>query len=115
MTNAATTFTKYSFLKELGLQEQNAGVFDGEKWFGSGELLTSTNPTTNEAIATVRGATIVEYNQCVNAAVKAQREWRVVRLLCCVAASFFCFCARTAFCIRSFLTRARAHVQRYTR
>jgi len=28
---------KYSFLKELGLQEQNKGVFDGT-WHGSGEV-----------------------------------------------------------------------------
>jgi aldehyde dehydrogenase family 7 protein A1 len=75
---ATTTFSKYSFLSELGLAETNAGAFDGHKWFGSGETLTSINPTTNEPIATVRGASVEEYNRCVDAAVKAQREWRVV-------------------------------------
>lgn len=29
---------KYSFLKDLGLQNTNAGVFDGEKWGGSGQV-----------------------------------------------------------------------------
>ena len=30
--------SKYSWLKELGLQEHNPGVYDGFKWCGSGEV-----------------------------------------------------------------------------
>ena len=29
---------KYSWLKELGLEETNNGVFDGKKWCGNGEV-----------------------------------------------------------------------------
>ena len=30
---------KYGFLKELGLAEENLGVFAGGKWVGSGEVI----------------------------------------------------------------------------
>jgi aldehyde dehydrogenase family 7 protein A1 len=43
---------KYSFLKELGITEQNIGVFDGT-WKASGNLIDSVNPATNEPIAKV--------------------------------------------------------------
>lgn len=37
-TSALINDPKYSFLKEeLGLQEENSGVFDGT-WFGSGDV-----------------------------------------------------------------------------
>lgn len=29
---------KYSFLKELGLSEENAGVYDGKKWDANGNV-----------------------------------------------------------------------------
>lgn len=29
---------KYSFLKDLGLQKTNNGVYDGQKWGGSGQV-----------------------------------------------------------------------------
>lgn len=29
---------KYSWLKELGLEETNNGVFDGRQWTGNGEV-----------------------------------------------------------------------------
>lgn len=29
---------KYSFLKELGIKSTNAGVFDGQKWSGTGPV-----------------------------------------------------------------------------
>ena len=41
-------------------------------------MLKSINPTTNELVATVQGASLADYNRCVDAAVKAQKEWRVV-------------------------------------
>jgi len=50
---ASTNFSRYPFLKELGLQEENAGVFDGE-WFGSGEVVTSYSPIDNEPLGRVR-------------------------------------------------------------
>lgn len=44
---------KYSFLKELGLDEENCGVFSGE-WKSSGSVVDSVSPATNEIIARVQ-------------------------------------------------------------
>ena len=41
------TFDKYPFLKELGLQKENAGCYNNGKWCGSGKTITSINPTNN--------------------------------------------------------------------
>ena len=48
------TFSQFSFLKELGLEEDNLGCYNG-KWFGSGKDLVSVNPTTNKSVARIRG------------------------------------------------------------
>ena len=48
----ALTFSRYPFLKELGLAEDNLGVYNG-RWGGSGPSITSVNPATNEPIARV--------------------------------------------------------------
>lgn len=48
--NMALTFSEYPFLKELGLAEDNPGVYNGQ-WGGSGDFVTSYNPTTGKAIA----------------------------------------------------------------
>jgi aldehyde dehydrogenase family 7 protein A1 len=51
---AQLTFNDYPFLKELGLAEDNLGVYNG-KWFGNGKDLVSVNPTNNKPIARIRG------------------------------------------------------------
>lgn len=43
---------RYAFLKELGLAENNSGVFNG-KWFGNGETIQSICPANNKPIASV--------------------------------------------------------------
>jgi hypothetical protein len=47
-------FDEYPFLKELDLEEENNGVFNGE-WFGNGPIYTTLNPSTGQAIARIRG------------------------------------------------------------
>ncbi|KAF0695567.1 Aste57867_13607 [Aphanomyces stellatus] len=71
---SALTFNKYPFLKELGLGESNDGVFDG-KWFGNGPVFTSVNPSTNEAIATIRTGTKADYERVVKSMDAAKAEW----------------------------------------
>lgn len=44
--------SKYSFLKELGLQETNAGVFHG-KWAANGATVDSVSPASGKPIAKV--------------------------------------------------------------
>lgn len=73
----ALTFSEYPFLKELGLAEENQGVYNG-KWAGSGEFLTAVSPTTAKPIAKVRQATAGEYDECIVAMQAAWKEWRLV-------------------------------------
>lgn len=68
------TFNKYPFLKELGLREENHGVFNG-KWCGSGPQITSYNPSTNEPIARVSTATVADYEETIAAMDKAKAMW----------------------------------------
>ncbi|XP_041088292.1 alpha-aminoadipic semialdehyde dehydrogenase [Polyodon spathula] len=64
---------KYSWLKELGLKEENDGVYNGT-WGGKGEVITSYCPANNEPIAKVRQATLQEYEETVQ---KAKEAWKI--------------------------------------
>jgi len=66
--------SKYAFLKDLGLQTVNDGVFNG-KWGGRGELITSLCPANNQPIAQVRTASAEDYNETVEAARAAWQVW----------------------------------------
>ena len=62
-----TCFSKYQFLAQLGLKEKNLGaLYDGE-WHGSGEVLESHNPSTEEVIATTTGASVQDYEKAITA------------------------------------------------
>lgn len=71
------TYSKYPFLAELGLKEENDGCYDGA-WKGSGPTITSYNPTTGEPIARVRQATTDEYEGCIDAMTAAQEAWQLM-------------------------------------
>uniref|UniRef100_A0A6Q2ZB93 aldehyde dehydrogenase (NAD(+)) n=1 Tax=Esox lucius TaxID=8010 RepID=A0A6Q2ZB93_ESOLU len=64
---------KYAWLKELGLSEDNDGVYNGT-WGGKGEVITSYCPANNEPIARVRQATMAEYEETVQ---KCREAWKV--------------------------------------
>ena len=66
-----------SVLRNLGLQRENPGAFCGE-WLGSGELLKSISPSNGETLATVRTATLEEYESSVKRAQAAFRKWQQV-------------------------------------
>uniref|UniRef100_A0A914V9H7 aldehyde dehydrogenase (NAD(+)) n=1 Tax=Plectus sambesii TaxID=2011161 RepID=A0A914V9H7_9BILA len=65
---------KYAFLKELGLEAENKGVFDG-KWGGSGPVVESVCPANNKVIAKVRTGTVAEYDTAVANAKAAWDHW----------------------------------------
>jgi len=65
---------KYGFLKELGLEKDNKGVYNG-KWFASGETVTSLCPANNRPIARVTTGTVADYDACVVAAEEAWQVW----------------------------------------
>ncbi|CAF4638366.1 unnamed protein product, partial [Rotaria socialis] len=62
------------FLNQLGLEEENLGVFDG-KWFANGQVIDSINPSTNEPIARVRQGSIEDYQRIVESSSKAFQYW----------------------------------------
>src|SRR5262245_43576309 len=63
-------------LRELGLQKDNSGAYDGEWLACQGEWLESHDPATGKVIARVRQATGAEYEACVAAAHAAFVRWR---------------------------------------
>eukprot|EP00741_Cyanophora_paradoxa_P005907 tig00000949_g5725.t1 len=72
MVNAA--HTKYPFLVELGLQEENPGTFYG-KWSGNGDKLEVRTPIDGSVIGVVRCSTAEEYEACVKAMDEAKPMW----------------------------------------
>lgn len=72
---ASTLVQKHSFLRELGFQEENHGVFDGREWKGNGPVVESLSPATNEVIARVRTGTPEDYERVASATKAAFRDW----------------------------------------
>ncbi|EGG19189.1 aldehyde dehydrogenase [Cavenderia fasciculata] len=67
-------YSQHAFLKELGITEENSGLYNG-KWGGKGDLIKCINPTTGNVIATVRGATSEEYEETIQAMIAAKTKW----------------------------------------
>lgn len=44
------TYKDFPFLKDLGIEEENHGCYDGKKWSGSGDVTVSMNPTNGRVI-----------------------------------------------------------------
>ncbi|CAF1362411.1 unnamed protein product [Rotaria sordida] len=65
------------FFTDLGLEEENLGVFDG-KWFANGEVIDSISPSTNEPIARVRQGSQDDYNRIVESSAKAFQYWSTI-------------------------------------
>ncbi|RMH19138.1 MAG: aldehyde dehydrogenase family protein [Acidobacteria bacterium] len=63
-------------LAELGIADQNSGACAGDWLDTSGPELASINPTTGEVIATVRQATVADYERVVAAGLTAFDAWR---------------------------------------
>jgi aldehyde dehydrogenase family 7 member A1 len=68
------------FLKELGIDGDNLGVYNG-KWGGSGDSLTSYNPSTGLPVARVKQATEKDYEECLAAMEAAKKPWAEVRTI----------------------------------
>lgn len=65
---------EYSFLKDIGLERENPGVFTGS-WKGSGDVVTSVDPGTGKPIASVRNGTVQEMEEAIKTGVEAYKEW----------------------------------------
>jgi len=69
------TFNDFPFLKELGLAEDNLGVYYDGKWTGNGAMQTCMNPTTGKPIARVRMGSIADYKECIKASKAEKERW----------------------------------------
>jgi aldehyde dehydrogenase (NAD+) len=65
------------FLQQLGLQSENKGVSTGSEWTASGgEKLQSFSPVDGKLIGSVTGADKAAYDQAMEKALTAFKEWR---------------------------------------
>lgn len=64
------------FLKQLGIEAVNSGVYAGRWLEGKGGELQSLNPHNNEVIATVLQASPEEYEEAVKVALEQYERWR---------------------------------------
>ncbi|XP_043273969.1 putative aldehyde dehydrogenase family 7 member A1 homolog [Venturia canescens] len=74
LTRNLVNDSKYSFLKQLGITEENLGFYDG-KWGGSGKMIESISPATGKVIAKVRESSTNEASNAISEARKAWPEW----------------------------------------
>ncbi|KAL1490722.1 hypothetical protein ABEB36_013371 [Hypothenemus hampei] len=65
---------KYAFLKDLGLEEHNLGVYNGT-WKGSGKKIQSICPSNGMIIAEVTEGTVKDYESCIESAREAWNVW----------------------------------------
>jgi aldehyde dehydrogenase (NAD+) len=56
------------FLRELGIEDENPGAYNGQWLETGGDWLESKNPATGEVIARVKQANSADYEKCVEAA-----------------------------------------------
>ena len=75
MESAKLTFNEYPFLKELGLQENNLGVYRAGEWCGAGEEAVSLNPANNKPIAKIRMGSKADYESCIKAMESEKIKW----------------------------------------
>ncbi len=71
------SFDKYPFLKELGLEKENPGVYACGKWFANGQVITSENPFNGCAIAKVREASLDDYKVALQSMKECERAWKL--------------------------------------
>ncbi|KAK0084177.1 hypothetical protein PV325_007483 [Microctonus aethiopoides] len=71
MSRSLVSDSKYNFLKQLGITQENPGLFDG-RWGGSGKVIESISPANGKIIAHVRESTPQE---AINAVTEARRAW----------------------------------------
>jgi len=66
---------KFSFLKDLGIERTNKGVYNGE-WCGNGEVTKSYDPATKEVIAEVQNGNVEDLNNCIKIADDSYKQWK---------------------------------------
>ena len=65
-------------LVNLGISKENMGVSSGGKYFANGDMLESYSPTDGKLIATIKTANADDYNQVIESAKSAFKEFRMI-------------------------------------
>lgn len=66
---------KFQWLQDLGLSDDNPGVFDGTWKSGSGPVVSALSPSTNEPIARISSATVSDYENVISNSKEAWSVW----------------------------------------
>jgi aldehyde dehydrogenase family 7 protein A1 len=74
MEDQPLTYGDFPFLKELGIGEDNVGVYNG-KWAAHGPIAYSVNPSTGKPIARVHMGNKDDYESCLKAMEAAKHAW----------------------------------------
>ena len=69
---------KAEVFARLGLNESNSGVYAGGWLPGAGREIESINPATGQVLATVRRASVEEYEQVIETSLHVFVEWRML-------------------------------------
>jgi aldehyde dehydrogenase family 7 protein A1 len=75
MEKTSLTFNNYPFLKDLGLNEVNNGVYRNGEWVAGGEEVLCMNPHNNKPIAKVRLGSQQDYEDCVKGMLAEKERW----------------------------------------
>lgn len=76
---SAAIAAKYPFLKELGIEDTNAGCYDGKEWKASGALTKTYTPITGEELGPmVQVATTEDAARCIKNMNEAKAMWAKV-------------------------------------
>src|SRR5688500_2715423 len=67
----------HSWLKQLGIESVNSGVFFGE-WRGSGPVTEQRSPIDGQVIGSVRSASPEDVEEAITVAQEAFHRWRSV-------------------------------------
>lgn len=67
------SYSEYPFLKDLGLEELNLGVYRAGEWVGNGPEFTAVSPHDNRPIAKIKMGNAEDYESCI-AAMEAEKE-----------------------------------------
>ena len=77
MAEVLTDMGMKEILDQLGIKEMNNGASTGGHWFNTrGEVIESISPVDGKVIASVNGATEVDYEAVVMKAQEAFVEWK---------------------------------------
>ena len=75
MVESTLTYNDYPFLKELGLEEVNNGVYRGGEWVGNGPEFTSVSPHNNKPLAKIKMGSVEDYESCIKAMESEKERW----------------------------------------